>query len=88
MAELEEELDDSDDTSGQDTPVSPENALTGHENEVVSEPDTVVQDTADLVTVVALVTLCVPMRFTPGMSLWILCCRERRSVSLPVWQPK
>ena len=58
VAELEEELDDSDDTSGQDTPVSSENALTGHENEVVSEPpDTVIQDTADLVTVVALVTL-------------------------------
>ncbi|HCO7161834.1 TPA: DNA packaging protein, partial [Escherichia fergusonii] len=58
VAELEEELDDSDDTSGQDTPVSPENALTGHENEVVSEPpDTIIQDTADLVTVVALVTL-------------------------------
>ncbi|MWN88189.1 DNA-packaging protein FI, partial [Escherichia coli] len=36
VEELEEELDDSDDTSGQDTPVSPENALTGHENEVVS----------------------------------------------------
>ncbi|EFJ2689900.1 DNA-packaging protein FI, partial [Escherichia coli] len=36
---------------------SPENALTGHENEVVSaQPDTVT-DTADLVTVVALVTL-------------------------------
>ena len=39
-------------------PVSPENALTGHENEVVSaQPDTVIQDTAELVTVVALVTL-------------------------------
>ncbi|EJA4752445.1 TPA: DNA-packaging protein FI [Escherichia coli] len=57
VAELEEELDDSDDTSGQDTPVSPENALTGHENEVVSEPPDTVIDTADLVTVVALVTL-------------------------------
>ncbi|HFI3381726.1 TPA: DNA-packaging protein FI, partial [Escherichia coli] len=35
----------------------PENALTGHENEVVSaQPDTVI-DTAALVTVVALVTL-------------------------------
>ncbi|EGL0730333.1 DNA-packaging protein FI [Escherichia coli] len=54
VAELEEELDD---TAGQDTSVSPENALTGHENEVVSaQPDTVT-DTADLVTVVALVTL-------------------------------
>ena len=58
VAELEEELDDTDDAAGQDTSVSPENALTGHENEVVSEPpDTVIQDTADLVTVVALVTL-------------------------------
>ncbi|HFU0635577.1 TPA: DNA-packaging protein FI [Escherichia coli] len=54
VAELEEELDD---TADQDTPLSPENALTGHENEVVSaQPDTVT-DTADLVTVVALVTL-------------------------------
>ena len=55
VAELEEELDD---TADQDTPISPENALTGHENEVVSaQPDTVIQDTAELVTVVALVTL-------------------------------
>lgn len=55
VAELEEELDD---TADQDTPISPENALTGHENEVVSaQPDTVIQDTAALVTVVALVTL-------------------------------
>ncbi|EGQ0034988.1 TPA: DNA-packaging protein FI [Escherichia albertii] len=54
VAELEEELDD---TADQDTPISPENALTGHENEAVSaQPDTVT-DTADLVTVVALVTL-------------------------------
>lgn len=54
VAELEEELDD---TADQDTPISPENALTGHENEVVSaQPDTVT-DTADLVTVVALVML-------------------------------
>ncbi|HDK9731027.1 DNA-packaging protein FI [Escherichia coli] len=54
VAELEEELDD---TAGQDTSVNPENALTGHENEVVSaQPDTVI-DTAALVTVVALVTL-------------------------------
>ena len=58
MAELEEELDDTDDAAGQDTSVSPENALTGHENEVVSaQPDTVIQDTAELATVVALVTL-------------------------------
>lgn len=57
VAELEEELDDTDDAAGQDTSVSPENALTGHENEVVSaQPDTVI-DTAALVTVVALVTL-------------------------------
>ncbi|WP_063102046.1 DNA-packaging protein FI [Escherichia coli] len=57
VAELEEELDDTDDIAGQDTPLSPENALTGHENEVVSaQPDTVT-DTAALVTVVALVTL-------------------------------
>ncbi|HHC4720240.1 TPA: DNA-packaging protein FI, partial [Escherichia albertii] len=54
VAELEEELDD---TADQDTPISPENALTGHENEAVSaQPDTVT-DTAALVTVVALVTL-------------------------------
>ena len=54
VAELEEELDDTGDTAGQDTPLSPENVLTGHENEVVSaQPDTVT-DTADLVTVVAL----------------------------------
>ena len=54
VAELEEELDD---TADQDTPLSPENALTGHENEVVSaQPDTMI-DTAALVTVVALVTL-------------------------------
>ena len=58
VAELEEELDNTDDAAGQDTSVSPENALTGHENEVVSaQPDTVIQDTAELVTVVALVTL-------------------------------
>lgn len=57
VAELEEELDDTDETSGQDTPLSRENVLTGHENEVVSaQPDTVT-DTAELVTVVALVTL-------------------------------
>ncbi|EFJ2943075.1 DNA-packaging protein FI [Escherichia coli] len=57
VAELEEELDDTDDIAGQDTPLSPENALTVHENEVVSaQPDTVI-DTATLVTVVALVTL-------------------------------
>ena len=57
VAELEEELDDTDDIAGQDTPLSPENALTGHENEVVSaQPDTMI-DTAALVTVVALVTL-------------------------------
>ncbi|MGJ7706060.1 DNA-packaging protein FI [Escherichia coli] len=58
VAELEEELDDTDDAAGQDTSVSPENALTGHENEVVSaQTDTVILDTAALVTVVALVTL-------------------------------
>ena len=50
VAELEEELDDTGDTAGQDIPLSPENVLTGHENEVVSaQPDTVT-DTADLVT--------------------------------------
>ena len=54
----EEELDDTDDAAGQDTPLRPENALTGHENEVVSaQPDTVILDTSELVTVVALVTL-------------------------------
>ncbi|MCJ8653694.1 DNA-packaging protein FI, partial [Escherichia coli] len=58
VAELEEELDDTDDTAGQDTPLSPENVLTGHEHEAVSaQPDTMIQDAADLVTVVALVTL-------------------------------
>ncbi|HAJ6536353.1 TPA: DNA-packaging protein FI [Escherichia coli] len=58
VAELEEELDDTDDTAGQDTPLSLGNTLTGHENEVVSaQPDTVIQDAAELVTVVALVTL-------------------------------
>ena len=54
VAELEEELDD---TADQDTPISPENALTGHENEVVSAQTDTVTDTATLVTVVALVTL-------------------------------
>ncbi|WP_077895735.1 DNA-packaging protein FI [Escherichia coli] len=54
VAELEEELDD---TAGLDTSVSPENALTGHENEVVSAQTDTVTDTAALVTVVALVTL-------------------------------
>ena len=53
VAELEEELDDTDDAAGLDTSVSPENALTGHENEVVSAQT----DTVALVTVVALVTL-------------------------------
>ena len=58
VAELEEELDDTDDAAGQDTSVSPENALTGHENEVGSaQPDTVILDTSELVTVVALVKL-------------------------------
>lgn len=57
VAELEEELDDTDDAAGQDTSVSPENALTGHENEVVSAQTDTVTDTAALVTVVALVTL-------------------------------
>ncbi|WDB72589.1 DNA-packaging protein FI [Escherichia albertii] len=54
VAELEEELDD---TADQDTPISPENALTGHENEAVSAQPGTVTDTAALVTVVALVTL-------------------------------
>ncbi|EIH4850503.1 DNA-packaging protein FI [Escherichia coli] len=54
VAELEEELDD---TAGQDTPLSQENVLTGHENEVVSAQTDTVTDTAALVTVVALVTL-------------------------------
>ncbi|MEB7742202.1 DNA-packaging protein FI [Escherichia coli] len=58
VAEMEEELGDTDDTTGQDTPLRPEDALTGDENDVVSaQPDTVIQDTAELVTVVALVTL-------------------------------
>ncbi|MEC9658238.1 DNA-packaging protein FI [Escherichia coli] len=58
VAELEEELDNTDDAAGQDMSVSPENALTGHENEVVSaQTDTVILDTSELVTVVALVTL-------------------------------
>lgn len=58
VAELEEELGDTDDTDSQDKSSRPENVLTGHENDVVSaQPDTVIQDTADLATVVALVTL-------------------------------
>ncbi len=57
VAELEEELDDTDEAAGQDSSVSPENALTGHENEVVSAQTDTVTDTAALVTVVALVTL-------------------------------
>ncbi|EFH8023018.1 DNA-packaging protein FI [Escherichia coli] len=57
VAELEEELDDTDDAAGQDTPLRPENALTGHENEVVSAQTDTVTDAAALVTVVALVTL-------------------------------
>ncbi|HIH3658494.1 TPA: DNA-packaging protein FI [Escherichia coli] len=57
VSEWEEELDDTDDAAGQDTSVSPENALTGHENEVVSAQTDTVTDTAALVTVVALVTL-------------------------------
>ncbi len=58
VAELEEELDDTDETAGQDTPLSRENVLTGHENEVGSaQPDTVILDTSELVTVVALVKL-------------------------------
>lgn len=58
VAELEEELDNTDETAGQDTPLSRENVLTGHENEVGSaQPDTVILDTSELVTVVALVTL-------------------------------
>ncbi|STI44922.1 DNA packaging protein from bacteriophage origin [Escherichia coli] len=69
-------------------PLSPENALTGHENEVVSaQPDTVT-DTAALVTVVALVTLHTDALHATRDDLWHLCCRERRFVSLPVWQPK
>ncbi|HCP1391824.1 TPA: DNA-packaging protein FI [Escherichia coli] len=57
VAELEEELGNMDDTDSQDKSVPPENVLTGHENEVVSaQPDTVT-DTAELVTVVARVTL-------------------------------
>ncbi|HAP0139793.1 TPA: DNA-packaging protein FI [Escherichia coli] len=56
VAEMEEELGDTDDTAGQDTPLK--EALTGDENEVVSaQPDTGIQDTAGLVTVVARVTL-------------------------------
>ncbi|TGG98861.1 DNA-packaging protein FI, partial [Escherichia coli] len=51
VAELEEELGDVDGTDSQAS------ALTGQENnEVSAQPDTVT-DTADLVTVVALVTL-------------------------------
>ena len=43
--------------NGGESSVSPENALTGHENEVVSAQTDTVTDTAALVTVVALVTL-------------------------------
>ena len=54
VAELEEELDNTDETAGQDTPLSRENVLTGHVNEVGSaQPDTVILDTSELVTVVA-----------------------------------
>ncbi len=89
VAELEEELDDTDETAGQDTPLSRENVLTGHENEVGSaQPDTVILDTSELVTVVALVKLHTDALTPRGMNLWHLCCRERRFVSLPVWQPK
>ena len=39
-----------DETAGQDTPLSRENVLTGHENEVGSaQPDTVILDTSELV---------------------------------------
>lgn len=82
VAELEEELDDTDDAAGQDTSVSPENALTGHENEVVSaQPDTVIP--AALVTVVALVTLHTDALHATRDELWHLC-RERRFVSAGV----
>ncbi|ELD0488190.1 DNA-packaging protein FI [Escherichia coli] len=58
VAELEEEFGDADGSADQGAHPAQEGELTGHENEVVSaQPDTVIQDTADLVTVVALVTL-------------------------------
>jgi hypothetical protein len=57
-SELKEELDDTDETAGQDTPLSRENVLTGHDCRVGSaQPDTVILDTSELVTVVALVKL-------------------------------
>lgn len=55
VAELEEELDDASDIASQDVHSLPTVELTGHENEVESEPpDAVVKD---MVTLVALVTL-------------------------------
>ncbi|EMP4551123.1 DNA-packaging protein FI [Shigella flexneri] len=58
VAELEEELANMDDTDIRDKSAHPENALTGHENEVISaQSETVIQNMDDLVTVVALVTL-------------------------------
>nr|WP_283937173.1 DNA-packaging protein FI [Escherichia coli] len=52
------------------TPSQPGKCADRHENEVVSaQPDTVIHDTAELVTVVALVS-CIPMHFTPrGMTV-------------------
>ncbi len=94
VAELEEELDDTDDAAGQDTSVSPENALTGHENEVVSAQTDTVTDTAALVTVVALVTLHTdalhatrdePVAFVlPGTAFPCLCrCGSRNDRTWP-----
>ncbi len=74
VAELEEELDDTDETAGQDTPLSRENVLTGHENEVGSaQPDTVILDTSELVTVVALVTLHTDALHATRDEPWHLC---------------
>ena len=95
MAELKEELDDTDETAGQDTPLSRENVLTGHENEVGSaQPDTVILDTSELVTVVALVKLHTdalhatrdePVAFVlPGTAVSCLCrCGSRNDRARP-----
>ncbi len=80
--------DDTDDAAGQDTSVSPENALTGHENEVVSaQPDTVT-DTADLVTVVALVTLHTDALHATRDEAVAFVLPGTAFQSLPVWRSK
>ncbi len=71
-AELEEELDKP--RRCRSGRISPENALTGHENEVVSARHKIVTDTADLVTVVALVAHCmlIPLRHADEAVAFVL----------------